>query len=225
MLQSREYAAKEIDLFQGIVKLLNEGRSIHELKVADIASAAGMGKGTAYEYFSSKEEIIREAIRYHVCMEFQAFSGFVSASDGFVSMLRKSMDYIVDMINSRFSSLLIMALSLNFSDIQRLTCEDGNLLPAIEKGIRDQMNIILETGKKEGLIGSEITAEECTLVLGGLYSGFSNEVRFILGKEAFLKEQLNCDEVPSGLRDAKDNAGQIGELEDMVVRLVLKALR
>ena len=39
-------------------------------------------------------------------------------------------------------------------------------LPAIGR-IRDQMNIILETGKKEGLIGSEITAEECTLVLAG----------------------------------------------------------
>ena len=80
--------------------------------MADIAPAAGMGKGTAYEYFSSKEKIRREAIRYHVCMEFQAFSGFVSASDGFVSMLRKSMDYIVDMIVV-FQSL-IMALSLNF---------------------------------------------------------------------------------------------------------------
>ncbi len=223
MLQSREYATKEIDLFQGIVKLLNEGRSIHELKVADIASAAGMGKGTAYEYFSSKEEIIREAIRYHVCHEFQAFSGFVTRQDGFVSMLEKSMDYIVDMINSRFSSLLIMALSLNFSDIQRLTCEDCNLLPAIKNGIHEQMGIILEAGKQEGLIGPDITAEECTLVLGGLYSGFSNEIRFLLGKEAFVRNSMSGHRAPCG--DKEECEKRIGELKQTVLKMVLKALR
>ncbi len=225
MLQSREYASKEIDLFEGIAKLLNEGRSIHELKVADIASAAGMGKGTAYEYFSSKEEIIHEAIRYRICLEFKAFSEFVSDSSGFVSMLEKSMDYIADMIGNRFSSLLVMALSLNFSDIRRLTCEDEDLLPAIEKGIRDQMRIILEAGKKEGLIGPDITAEECTIVLGGLYSGFSNEVRFLLGKETLLNGNLPRLSGQSPCADAKECDERIRELRQTVLKLVLKALR
>jgi len=225
MLKPREYASKEIDLFEGIVKLLNEGVSIHELKVADIASAAGMGKGTAYEYFSSKEEIIREAIHYKIYLEFEAFSHFISGSNGFVAMLEKSMDYIADMIKNRFSSLMVMALSLNFSDIQRLTCEDGDLLPAIENGIRAQMRIILETGKKEGLIGPEVTAEECTMVLGGLYSGFSNEVRFMLGKEAFVsgKGPSLLGQVPC--TDPSECDERIHELKKTVLKLVLKALR
>jgi len=225
MIQSREYAPKEIDLFDAIVKLLNEEKSIHELKVADIASAAGMGKGTAYEYFSSKEEIIREAIRYRICLEFEAFSAFVSDSTGFVSMLEKSMDYIADMIKNRFSSLLVMALSLNFSDIRRLTCEDEELLPAIENGIRDQMRVILVAGKKEGLIGPDITEEECTLILGGLYSGFSNEVRFILGKDTLLSGNLRARSRPSRCKDSKECDERILALRQTVLKLVLKALR
>ncbi|MBN1776249.1 MAG: helix-turn-helix transcriptional regulator [Clostridiales bacterium] len=225
MLESREYAAKEIDLFDAIVKLLNEGRSIHELKVADIASAAGMGKGTAYEYFSSKEEIIRAAIRYRICLEFEAFSAFISDSTGVVAMLEKSMDYIADMIRNRFSSLLVMAVSLNFSDIRRLTCEDTNLLPAIENGIREQMRIILEAGKEEGLIGPDVTTEECTLVLGGLYSGFSNEVRFLLGKETLMSSKAASLSRQSPCDDPKECDERIRELRQTVLKLVLKALR
>lgn len=223
MIQPKEYASKEIDLFEGIVKLLNEGRSIHELKVADIASAAGMGKGTAYEYFSSKEEIIREAIRYHICLEFGAFSKFVSQGEGLVSILERSMDYIVDMINNRFSSLLVMALSLNFSDIRRLTCEDGSLIPAIEKGIRGQMKIILEVGVKEKLINPSVTPEECYLVLGGIFSAFSNEVRFLLGKDRMVFDGPGM--IDQGKADTDEEVNnKIEHLRETVIRLVLKAL-
>ncbi|NLW89470.1 MAG: TetR/AcrR family transcriptional regulator [Clostridiaceae bacterium] len=223
MLQPKEYASKEIDLFEGIVKLLNEGRSVHDLKVADIASAAGMGKGTAYEYFSSKEEIIREAIRYHICLEFGAFSKFVSQSEGLVSILERSMDYIVDMINNRFSSLLVMALSLNFSDIRRLTCEDGSLIPAIEQGIRGQMKIILDVGVKEKLISPSVTPEECYLVLGGIFSAFSNEVRFLLGKDRMVFDGPGIIDQRKAGTDEEVNK-KIEHLRETVIRLVLKAL-
>lgn len=225
MLQAREYAPKEMDLFEGIVALLNEGRSIHELKVADIAAAAGMGKGTAYEYFSSKEEIIREAIRYHICLEFKVFSEFMSRKNGFVSMLEKSMDYIVDMIHNRFSSLLIMALSLNFSDIQRLTCSDENLFPTIENEIYEQMSVIFRAGKQEGLIGGAVTAEECIFVLGGLYSAFSCEVRFLLGKEPFERAAPKDGDVRKPCNSEEECFERIEQLKKMLLKVVLKALR
>ncbi|MBN1892152.1 MAG: helix-turn-helix transcriptional regulator [Clostridiales bacterium] len=224
MLQSREYAPKEVELFEGIVTLLNDGRSIHELKVADIAAAAGMGKGTAYEYFSSKEEIIREAIRYHICLEFKAFSEFVSARDEFVSMLEKSMDYIVDMIQNRFSSLLIMALSLNFSDIQRLTSSDENLFPTIENEIFEQMSTIFRAGKQEGVIGRDVTAEECTFVLGGLYSAFSCEVRFLLGREPFERAAPKESDIRKPCKSAEECLERIENLKKMLLKVVLKAL-
>ena len=47
-----EYSEKEISIFKGIMDLLNQGYRIHEMKVADIAAAAGIGKGTVYEYFA-----------------------------------------------------------------------------------------------------------------------------------------------------------------------------
>ena len=47
---------KELAIYQGVLRLLQEGADIHALKASDIAEAAGLGKGTLYNYFSSKEE-------------------------------------------------------------------------------------------------------------------------------------------------------------------------
>ena len=51
-------------MFQAVTELLSEKTDINAMKVADITKRAGIGKGTAYEYFSSKEEIITMALLY-----------------------------------------------------------------------------------------------------------------------------------------------------------------
>lgn len=62
-----QYSLKEQNILAAAVEIIGEGiSSIHSLKVADIAERAGIGKGTVYEYFASKEEIICEAICYHI---------------------------------------------------------------------------------------------------------------------------------------------------------------
>ena len=50
---------KKTQVYLGVISLVQQGRSLNELKVSEIAEASGIGKGTCYEYFSSKEEIIR----------------------------------------------------------------------------------------------------------------------------------------------------------------------
>lgn len=57
---------KVLAMYQAVIEFINEGCDINTLKVADITGRAGIGKGTAYEYFSSKEEIISSAILYYV---------------------------------------------------------------------------------------------------------------------------------------------------------------
>ncbi|MGM9629843.1 TetR/AcrR family transcriptional regulator [Butyricicoccus sp.] len=62
--REKKYSPKEIAAFQGLFALAKDGRRFSSIKVQDIATAAGMGKGTLYEYFSSKEEILSGAIFY-----------------------------------------------------------------------------------------------------------------------------------------------------------------
>ena len=53
-------------MYQAVILLLDEGKDINSIKVSDITEQAGIGKGTAYEYFESKEEIIANAMKYNM---------------------------------------------------------------------------------------------------------------------------------------------------------------
>lgn len=62
---SREYLPKEKAIYQAMLALFEEGADINSLTVAEITGRAGIGKGTAYEYFSGKEEMIAKAFFYN----------------------------------------------------------------------------------------------------------------------------------------------------------------
>ena len=51
-------------MFEAVTEMIAEHADIASLKVSDITARAGIGKGTAYEYFSSKEELITMALVY-----------------------------------------------------------------------------------------------------------------------------------------------------------------
>lgn len=57
-------APKVEALYQAIMALFEEGADLNTLTVAEIARKAGIGKGTVYEYFDNKEEMIAGAIYY-----------------------------------------------------------------------------------------------------------------------------------------------------------------
>lgn len=60
-----EYQPKEQAIYQAVLALFEEGADINNITVAEITGRAGIGKGTAYEYFSGKEEMIAKALFYN----------------------------------------------------------------------------------------------------------------------------------------------------------------
>ncbi len=62
---NRECSPKEQAIYDAVFALFWEGTDLNELTVAEITRKAGIGKGTAYEYFSDKEEMIAKALFYH----------------------------------------------------------------------------------------------------------------------------------------------------------------
>ena len=62
---SKEYLPKERAIYQAVLALFEEGADINNLTVSEITRRAGIGKGTAYEYFSGKEEMIAKAFFYN----------------------------------------------------------------------------------------------------------------------------------------------------------------
>ena len=63
-MQNKTYSPKEIAAFRGLLQLAAGGKHFSNIKVQDIATAASIGKGTLYEYFSSKEDILSCTMLY-----------------------------------------------------------------------------------------------------------------------------------------------------------------
>lgn len=59
-----EYPSKVRAMYEAVLQLFAAGRELGTLKVEEITKKAGIGKGTAYEYFSTKEEIVIGALDY-----------------------------------------------------------------------------------------------------------------------------------------------------------------
>lgn len=56
---------KEIDIMKAALKIFSE-KGFYDAKIVDIAKEAGIGKGTVYEYFRSKEELYKKIIKYSI---------------------------------------------------------------------------------------------------------------------------------------------------------------
>ena len=57
---------KEVKIYAAVGALIKEGKDVSNLTISEISNRAGIGKGTTYEYFDSKEELIYKALHYFV---------------------------------------------------------------------------------------------------------------------------------------------------------------
>jgi len=70
-------------MYEAFEELMNEGADINELKVSDITKKAGIGKGTAYEYFESKEEMFVGAQAYFFGLKFERMKEAAVSAESF----------------------------------------------------------------------------------------------------------------------------------------------
>ncbi len=79
----KETRPKVLALYRGVLELLDEGADVNGIKVSDITARAGIGKGTAYDYFKSREEIIACALLYDVEQKIEEEKEELDRHEGF----------------------------------------------------------------------------------------------------------------------------------------------
>lgn len=57
-------SSKRIAILEAVLDMLAKQSDISTIKVSEIAQRAGVGKGTIYEYFTSKDEMVAGAFRH-----------------------------------------------------------------------------------------------------------------------------------------------------------------
>lgn len=91
-----EKSEKVLAMYHAVWQLLSEGKNLEKLKVSDITECAGIGKGTAYEYFRSKEEIVTKALQYNCLMQVQILVDRAMKEKCFRKSLEACFDWIAE---------------------------------------------------------------------------------------------------------------------------------
>lgn len=123
----KECPPKVKAMFEAVLELFSSGRELSTLRVSEITEKAGIGKGTAYEYFSTKEEIIVGAIEYEAKRHFSILINLIESGQSFQEIIFRGLD-MLEAANEKYHGFTVLEKIMRDS-----TISGGNLLEEIEK--------------------------------------------------------------------------------------------
>ncbi len=94
-----EIPVKVQQLYRGVIELILEGVDVRTLKVSDITQKAGIGKGTAYDYFDTREEIIVSAILHTIVCIQEEVEAELALRTGFFDR----MEYLLEVLEEKMA--------------------------------------------------------------------------------------------------------------------------
>lgn len=179
---------KVLAMYRAVCELAEDGYELSDVKVSDITARAGIGKGTAYEYFRSKEEILLRAMEYDFTQQYQELRQALECSLSF----KKAVEYAFDWIERNMSRKRLAYQTLKFVDELRKKAkhmEEDCVRQKMKKGaglFDEILDILAELGKKEGIIRHDIVQE---LVRVEIYSRFTGYFVYLQGEEKDKREK------------------------------------
>lgn len=146
--------AKVLLMYEAVREMVKEGTDINGMKVSDITARAGIGKGTAYEYFASKEELITRALVFDVEKKLQEAEKLVEGSGSFAEKFHGILAFVEENMNRKetFCTLVrIVTGSFEVSEMmkQEYESQQGSLRCDRVERMADRL---MEQGVKEGVI-------------------------------------------------------------------------
>lgn len=140
-------------LFTAVIELLNEGADVNNLKISNITQKAGIGKGTAYDYFTSKEEIIGAGVIYYVGKFLEDAQVEVQKLPSFKAGLNYLFDILESNLDERGCFVRLVHLLLGSSPVSLYMQE------AIRSGEAQMPLIILDDMVKKGIERGELSKD------------------------------------------------------------------
>lgn len=108
-MRSSDYSPKEVAVFRAVLTLAGRGVNLTEVKMQQIADAAGMGKGTLYEYFTSKEQLLTDTVSWCVLHELETVTALPDEAADFDQLMQRTADYIEQLVTRRAVAYKMLA--------------------------------------------------------------------------------------------------------------------
>ncbi len=161
------HEARKAAVYEAALQLIAQGVSPAALKIQQLADAAGIGKGTVYEYFSSKDEILKGLAVYCFARENERIRELCAGCATLADFEEKTTAYLQDIAENRMASYKMIAQTLGAPN----TCGGG--IPVCGGELKEILRELITRLQAAGEIAPDVSAEYCGIaifsaVVGGL---------------------------------------------------------
>lgn len=176
---AQEMNEKILAMYRAVWELTREGQNVYNMKVVDITNRAGIGKGTAYEYFRSKEELVAKALRYGSYLEYERLFAKLKEQNN----LKDAMDVCFHWLEEDQERMSCLLQFLKNSEKQDefirngMKCMHENMRKDAEK-INQLLLYMVELGKREGSIRQDVPDTMASLQILSQMMGYFVYQRF-----------------------------------------------
>ena len=125
-----ERLARQHEIYEAVMRLLRRERDIHAITVSQIAREAGIGKGTVYEYFQSKEELVQKAFLFAVEQELAGLGEAIRRTEGDFD---EKLDILLDFLERNIQEG-VTTMAMLFADIPNTPPPPADAAPTAGQG-------------------------------------------------------------------------------------------
>lgn len=173
---NRKYAEKELLIFYGFKKIITDNSNIENIKVSDIAKAAGIGKGTIYEYFKSKDEIIARSIIYNFKIDIINTIEAIKEVSTFKEQCNHLFHYSISSGKFIFPSLRILYNQVVPKELNNILLEDFEEILELKTQLYNLLDYVINTGIDESIINKDLSRDYQRYVLISSSMGIINKI-------------------------------------------------
>ena len=130
------HAARKAAVYEAALQLIARGVSPAAMTIQQLADTAGIGKGTVYGYFSSKEEILQGLAEYCFARENERIRVLFADCRTLAGLEERAVAYLQDIASNRMGDYKMIAQALGTPG----KCEP---VPACADELRDIMRTLL----------------------------------------------------------------------------------
>lgn len=159
MSKEKTQKGRREDILRAALAAYGE-KGIFNTRIEEVAAAAGIGKGTIYEYFRSKEDLLSAAVRY----EMEELAEQIRRNIGGESTVRGKLKVIVETVMLRNEWKCYRGLDINPANIGSGMKDLRDLMMEQNARWRRWIEEIIDAGVESG----EIRQVDSRLFLGAL---------------------------------------------------------
>lgn len=162
-------ARKVEKLYNAVTELLEEGRDINTLTVSEITEKAGIGKGTAYEYFRSKEEMIVKAVLYGRDKDLRSIEKRVEAQPAFREKYMEILRWMEEISTGKGSGVIFRHMVQESMQLSNAMKEEISKYGCNPEFVFETAGKFLHQWNQKEILISELPEElQCCMMLSSL---------------------------------------------------------